>query len=594
MRWPVAALATIVIAGTLANAGLGTLLRGPSVFADELIYMDATRSVAEGHRPMERDRTYGRGPLYPFVAAPVIALAPSELDAYRALRVFNALLFALAAVPAFLLARRLLDRSWSVAVAALTVAVPSAVYTGMVLTESAAYLTGTLALFALVAALERPTARRQLAALGAVGLATLARPQLVALVVALPVGLVFRWIASPQQGRSRAELFRTLRPTGAALAAVALLAAAAFGSGRVSLRDYEDVFTSYDVVEVVRWSWYTVGNLALYLALVPAVVAPAALLALWRRGRAGLVPAVSFVGIFVPVNVVTILLVAAFSSASFGGERLHDRYLFYVIPLWLVLVAWWLHARIRPPMLMIAVGGVLTALVVGTLPERLLARDTNLQFDAVATAMWSRIRELDPSRPNVLRLVLVASALCAAGLAVLPIGRRVSIVAVLLAVFATNAVLVWQSRAHDADLHVFADDRAGTWSWVDAAVPADATVTDVFVESSRCTSVNTGAFRWTEFFNARIAPVIRLGVPVGITTDGRSARLGADGIVRTLAGAPVRARYAVTPPGLALQGRSIARGTLSNLRLWALDGRIRVLNARSNVEAVGVACPAQA
>ena len=79
------ALAAIVVAGTVTYGSLGGLLKGPSVFADELIYMDATRSIADGHRPMERDQTYGRGLLFPVVAAPVVALSPNQRDAYRGL-----------------------------------------------------------------------------------------------------------------------------------------------------------------------------------------------------------------------------------------------------------------------------------------------------------------------------------------------------------------------------------------------------------------------------------------------------------------------------------------------------------------------------
>jgi len=116
------ALAAIVVAGTVTYGELGGLLKGPSVFADELIYMDATRSVADGHRPMERDQPYGRGLLFPFAAAPVVALAPNQLDAYRGLKWFNAFVFSLAAVPAFFLARRFLSEGWSLLVAALTAA----------------------------------------------------------------------------------------------------------------------------------------------------------------------------------------------------------------------------------------------------------------------------------------------------------------------------------------------------------------------------------------------------------------------------------------------------------------------------------------
>lgn len=589
------ALAAIVVAGTVTYGSLGGLLKGPSVFADELIYMDATRSVADGHRPMERDQTYGRGLLFPVAAAPVVALSPNQPDAYRALQWFNAFLFSLTAIPAFFLARRLLGEGWSLAAAALAAAAPSAVYSGMILTEAAAYVTGTLALLALLRVVERPTARRQLVALGSVALAALARPQLVAFGVALPAGLVLRWWLLPRLSRpSPFAALRRLWPTLVAVGFVGVVGAAALASGHASLRDYRDVFTTYDFAGVARWSWYTLGDLGLYVAVIPLVAAPAALADLWRRGRAGSARDASFLGVFVSVNVVTVLIVAAFSSATFGGERLHDRYLFYVAPLWLVLFALWLVRGAPSSWTTLAVGAALATALLATLPQRLLLRDTNLQFDAVATAVWSRIREVDASRPNVLRLLLVLTVLAALGV-VLAAGRRPFALLVPVAVvFFLNAVFVWQSRIHDADIRVFADNRPATWSWVDQAVPGGAEVTDVFVESGPCQPVNIGAFRWTEFFNERITPVLRVGVPAGITTDGRSVRIGSDGVVRRLDGKPIATDYAVLPPGVSLEGRVIARGTLANLQLWQVGGTLRFRNARSNADAVAAACPAGA
>src|SRR6185437_3838697 len=218
---------------------------------------------------------------------------------------------------------------------------------------------------------------------------------------ALPVGLALRWWLLPKIARPRlSTALRRLWPTAAAVGFVVVVGAAAFASGHASLRDYRDVFTTYDIVDVARWSWYTLANLGLYVAIVPLVAAPAALADLWRRGRAGSVQDASFLGLFLTVNVVTILLVAAFSSASFGGERLHDRYLFYVVPLWLVAFAVWVRRGAPCTWRSLVVGTALSAALLATLPPRLLLRDTNLQFDAVATAVWARIRAVDASRPG--------------------------------------------------------------------------------------------------------------------------------------------------------------------------------------------------
>ncbi len=587
MRGVAAALAAIVVAGTLTYGALGAHLRGPSVFADELIYMDATRAVAAGHRPVERDRSYGRGPLYPVVAAPVFALAADDRDAYRALKWFNAFLFALAAVPVYFLARRLLGTRWSVGVAGLSVAIPSALYSGMVLTESIAYLTSSLALLAVALALERPTARRQLVALGAVAVAALARPQLAVLEVAFPLGLGVRWLMLPAGSRPTLGVVRRLWPTAAAVGGLAVLAVAALASGHANLKDYNDVFTSYEPLSVAKWSWYTLAGLALYLAVVPVAAAPAAVLHLWRRGSArdG-----AFLGLFLSASVLTILVVAAFSSASFGFQRLHDRYLFYVVPLWLVLFASWLERGARSSLTALAAGGALVLALLATLPTHLLERDGAVQFDAVATALWARIRDLDPARPGVFRLVLLLAALAGIAALLVPGRLRPALLAPLLLVFACNAAIVWDARAADADRNVYENDRASTWSWVDHAVPDDHAVTAIYAESA-CWFATRDAFRWTEFFSERIGPVIRLGLPAppGVVTDGTNGEVAGDGTVR-VAGSVLRPGYVVTSPGLQVRGRPVAHGTLAGLRLWRVDGPLRMRGVRSNAEAVAVPC----
>jgi len=241
------------------------------------------------------------------------------------------------------------------------------------------------------------------------------------------------------------------------------------------------------------------------------------------------------------------------------------------------------------------VGTALTLVLVVTLPERLLVRDTNIQFDAVGTAIWSRVRAVDPARPGVLRLLLAVAVLAALGAVVaarLAPFARVALLVPLVVVFVLNAVFVWENRVRDSDLTVFANGHPHTWSWVDAAVPSGRRVTDLFVDSAPCLPVNTSAFRWTEFFNERIGPVDRIGPPVrpGEVPDGAAVSIGADGVVRSTGGMPLRPGYVVTPPGLAVEGRELVRGTLDHLRLWRVDGVLRVRGAGSNADAIATAC----
>ena len=136
--------------------------------------------------------------------APIVALSDGVESAYPFFKLANALLFALAAVPVYLVARRLLPAWWSVGVAAASIVIPSSIYTSLVLTESAAYLAASLALLAVILALERPSPGRQLAMLGAVGLAYATRPQFAALLPAFLVGALLVWAVDARRPPFRA------------------------------------------------------------------------------------------------------------------------------------------------------------------------------------------------------------------------------------------------------------------------------------------------------------------------------------------------------------------------------------------------------
>ena len=119
---------------------------------------------------------------------------------------------------------------------------------------------------------------------------------------------------------------------------------------------------------------------------------------------------------------------------------------------------------------------------------------------------------------------------------------------------------------------VFADDRAATWSWVDRAVPDDAEVTDVFVESGRCQPVNIGAVPLDGVLQRAASP------PCSASACRRTSRPTGEACASAptascarLDGKQITAQYAVLPPGVAVEGHVIAQGTLANLA--PLEGR---------------------
>lgn len=567
-------LAGIVFAAAALWGALGQRIDVPTVFGDELIHWDASRSLAGGDGLRVRDDGYGFGPTYPALVAPVHLLAGSDLDAYRWARLLNAVLFAFAAVPAYALARRLLAPGWSVACAALAVAIPSAVYTGFVMTEGAAYAACTLALLACARCLERPTVAAQLLALGSIALATSVRFQLAVLGAALVAALVLR--ALLMRGvriPARDDLVR-LWPVLVLLggAAVALAVRAALGN---PLEGYGGLWRSYDAGDVARWTWRALAGLAVYLALVPFVVAPAALALLVREGRRGSPAAASFVTLFVAVNVALLLVVGAFSSTEFGVGFLHDRYLFYVAPLWIVATAVWAERGLPLPPLALVLGAGLTLALLATLPTYLLNADAGRRFDALAGGLPSELADaLGLAEPP--RWSLLAAGVAAIGFVVAL--RRLPAWATLVplaAVFGLNAAFAWDQRIDAARNLTFASLDDASVAWVDRAVPEGAEVSTL----AGGVSVETrDALRLTEFFNASIGPAYDLGAGYAPTLASVGVHVGGGGAVTSDTG-PVTTEWIVAPPELTLAGEVVAAGTVAELRLWHVRPPARVVDA---------------
>ena len=569
-------LGGIVLAAAAVWGALGQQLDVPTVFGDELIHWDASRSLADGDGLRVRDGGYGFAPGYPALLAPVHWLAPDGLTAYAWARLLHALVFSLAALPAYLLARRLLAPGWSLACAALSVALPSALYTGFVMTEGAAYAACTLAFLAFARCLERPTVGAQVGALATLALATAFRLQLGALVVVLVGGLALRALLSRGRPFVRRGDARLLAPLLVVLGALAVAAVIRVAAGN-PLAGYGDLWRSYDLVEVARWTWRTIAGLGLYLALVPLVVAPAAMLGLGRDARRGNRPAAAFASLFLAANAVLLLVVGAFSSTEFGVGFLHDRYLFYVVPLWLVATASWGTRRDDVGWVGLGVGAASTIVLLATLPTYLLNDDGGRRFDAIASGLPSEAASLvdraEPSRAMLLAFAVLAIVV----MAVLAL-RRVPAWLVLCPtaiVFVLNAGLAWDYRLDAGRNTTFEPLAASATAWVDGAVPGG---TQVATLAGGVPVGTRDALRLTELFNASIGPAYDLdGAGYAPTLAAIDVTLGPDG--RLLADdGPVAASWVVAPRTLRLAGEVVAVGTVEGLRLWRVDPPLRVLS----------------
>lgn len=402
-----AKLGCIVAASFLVRALAAVASSTPTFFPDEYIYAAIARSIADTGRPLVRGgAAHFPALLEPIVAAPLWALAPTEV-AYHLVQVENALFMSLAAVPAYLLARRLrLSPAFGLACAVFAVALPDLGFSAYGLADPVAYPLVVGALYAGVVALESPRRAPQLAFLALAGLAAFARIQYVVLVPA------FLTAAGLLDGR------RALRAQRLPLAVVGGAAAAGLAAGAGRVLGYYSAVTDLHVgLGLVRWAAVDLFVLALVSGVV---LVPGAVVALARpRGRGETAFALL-------AGVVTLaLLVEAGVYASNGSQRFQERYLFSLLPL--IPIAFGVYLRRGRP----------ARLPVALLAALLLALSARLPLSGYAAGTGSTD---SPFLAGVLRVERIAG-----------VGAGAAVVAVCAALAAVGAVVVaWRGGGRAA------------------------------------------------------------------------------------------------------------------------------------------------
>ena len=323
-------LAGLVGASFLLRLVLGWLRATPTFFADEYIYAELGRSLAETGRPLIRDVSASfPALLQPILTAPAWFVDDVETS-FRLIQVLGALAMSLAAVPVFLLARRLgLGAGVSFAVAALGLVVPDFVYASWILAEPFAYPLALSAVAVGTVALARPGLRLQLAFLALAGLATFARVQFAVLPLCFLAGAL---LIGLRERRVRAAL----RGQALVLATVALPALAFFAAGPARVLGFYDGILDLDVASPEMAKWVGLDVMLLGYAAGVILTPGAALglwLALWRpRSREEL----AFAALTLPFLIALLVEAAAY---GLGGDRIQERYFFYAVPLVGILFA---------------------------------------------------------------------------------------------------------------------------------------------------------------------------------------------------------------------------------------------------------------
>jgi hypothetical protein len=323
------AVATIVALSSVLHAALAWRRATPGYFPDEYMYSELGRSLVESGTPLVRGESAHFLPLlYPLLTAPAWLWEDVEL-AYRTIQGLNAVAMSLAAVPVFLLARRLrLGDGLALVAAALAVVLPELLYSSSLLAEPLAYPLALAAVAAAVAVIERPLLRLQLGFLACSGLAASSRLQLAVLPLC--------YLAAIVAGGFRERRLRTsLREQWLAVGATVAFLAGGLGLGLLGSLGLYGSLTAYSVDPVDAAKALGVNALVLGYA-VGWVMMPGALLglalALARpRGR----------GEFAFGVLALSLLLSLLLPAALVGDagRVQERYVIYAAPVVICLFA---------------------------------------------------------------------------------------------------------------------------------------------------------------------------------------------------------------------------------------------------------------
>ncbi len=554
---------------------LASRIAMPWLFSDELVHSELAKNLANGSLFEIRGRHVNITYAYPLVIAPAWLLS-SMGATYAVAKAINVVLVSAAAVPVYLLGRRLVSPVGAAVAAVLAILVPDLALTGALMQENLAYPAFLAAALLLVLCLEEPTPLRQVGLLAAIAVAAAARFELLVLVAIVPTAVLL----------ARASVRRlagVLVPTIGVIVALAVLDAVQPSRLQDALQTFPETSAGYSVGGVLTWIVRSLAELDLATGAIPLVALVLLTLprATARRPaeRAFLAVTWASLGWF---------LVVGGLSGHWEPFGLKERYLFYVEPLLLLGLVLWVEVgseldRARRLRVVAVTVGVL-ALCVAFMPLHSLLTAPSLPGNALGMEVFRRIGNVIGFGGGLRALLIVAVIdlpLVAAALA-----RRRAVALVFVGVFVVVSaafaarVADEQARAVAATAMLPADR-----SWVDAAVGKSADVTLLNTSNFMPETVRQEIFPvfapwWeTQFWNRSARTVDSLGSPEPLPlAQGTGTLDWATGVVSGVPAAPAL----LVDPRFEVAGRR--RGASSALVLYdRVASPIRLVSATEGV-----------
>ena len=580
------ALVCLATVSAALRVVLGRQVHGPFVFMDELGYARMAQSFAQtGHFSLFGKGGLAYSPLYPVVLSPIYALTSSAQTAYESAKVVNAVLMSLAAFPVYGIARSILDRPRALGVAALSLAAPLMFYTGLEMSENLAYPLTLLAIWTMLRAVREPRLGNDALMLGAITLACAARLQLVALfpaAVTAILAVAFVRPEEPEQQRlrsvARAISAHRLVFASVAVALVGVLFRTVQNGGALPLAGrYSNVGSAHaNPLHVLEIAFHHLAELDLALGVVPFVGALIAAYALVRFGfpRRALV-----FGAVATATTVWLLLEVSFDAAAFDSSsapahptqltaslpRIHERYLIYLVPLFLVaLVAALRAVRPRVPVRAILGAAFIAALLPAAIPFRDVI-NTSVVADSFGLEVFATVAHGALTAVSHATLVAVISASVLAFVSLYAFLRPRPSFAIVLTLLAFIVLSSFVRIRLIGTANGLTAPQPAQRDWVDRVVGNGSVALIGAPGASRVALLDATAG------NESIARVY----------DVCTQAFGSDfGEQKLAAGSAIRARYAVVAASMRVSGRVLARDPEGRLVLVApTDGAVRIPSA---------------
>lgn len=519
--------------------------------------------------------TSSYGFVYPLLLSPAYAVFDSLPHAYAAAKAINAALMSSAAIPAYLIARRVLRRPLALLAAVMAVAIPPLAYVNELMTENAFYPLFLWTVLALLAALERPTRLSQLGALVLLGALFLTRVQAIAVLAAYPLAVVLFALLDTRAQDGRASLAGVGRRLLAfRLSWIVGLGAAAALAAVQLVRDRSPVellgayraaaAQDYGVRDVAEFLLYHLADLDLALGFLPLAASFVVVALALRRDEPDR-RLRAFTAVSMPLVASMTLLVAAFATQP-SVQWIEERNLFYVTPLFLIALLVWIERGLPRPALVAGAGALVAGLLAWTLPYERFINPKSIADAPSLLSLWSLGDRFDAG-PQIPTIVLVAGLIAAALFLTLP--RRLALVApaLLIAYYALSYDSVLERQRNLSVGSLYSGIRVER-EWIDEAVGSDEVIAVVSGQFERRLVL------WeNEFFNRSLGPVYYLEQPLpGTLPERRLSVEESTGQLHDEQGRAVYAHLALADGTVELAGERVAEDPGTGVALFRVDG----------------------